>query len=417
MAADAPSARFQRLHPLSPAFEISRSFLRLVVPGLVVLFFAAGDGHEAWYMLAFVPAVGYSLKRFLTLRYELTADHIVVREGLFFRKTRHIPYARIQNIDTVQNPLHRLLGVVEVRLETAGGKEPEAVFRVLTTQRLAEIRAGVFADRRPEPEAVPKGSAGRAAVEAERRSPTFFRMRPLDVVLFGLLSQKGLALLGGLTFLVWELNLWERFKGRIGVDLAALSLLAPGWLVAAGVFALLIGLQALTVTWAFLTLYDFHIARSGEDLSTTCGLWTRQSATLPRRRIQFLSVRESWLHRGKNGHIEIDMQPLHDFVWKLIDDIDNRDAYVVRMAISTLITFDEESDVDRILSIAKQQKKATFKTSVIALSYMCNKKARKALEGLFEHEKKTEFKEYLGKMIRKSGDFNKRSGRCSTLFK
>ncbi len=297
MAADAPGARLQRLHPLSPAFEISRFFFRLVVPGLVLLFFARGDKHEALYMLAFVPAVGYSLKRFLTLRYQLTANHIVVREGLFFRKTRHIPYARIQNIDTIQNPLHRMLGVAEVRLETAGGKEPEAVFRVLTTQRLAEIRAGVFADRRPEPEAVPKGSAGRAAVEAERRSPTFFRMRPLDVVLFGLLSQKGLALLGGLTFLVWELNLWERFKGRIGVDLAALSLLAPGWLVAAVVFALLVGLQALTVTWAFLTLYDFHIARSGEDLSTTCGLWTRQSATLPRRRIQFLSVRESWLHR------------------------------------------------------------------------------------------------------------------------
>jgi len=128
-------------------------------------------------------------------------------------------------------------------------------------------------------------------------------------------------------------------------------------------------------------------------------------------------VADILVQAGKNGHIEIDMQPIHDFVWKLIDDIDNRDAFVVRMAISSLISFDEESDVDRVLSIAKQQKKATFQTSVMALSYMCNKKARKALEWLFEHEKKTEFKEYLGKMIRKSGDFNKRSGRCSKLFK
>ncbi len=296
MTTDGARARFQRLHPLSPLFEVGRSFLAIVVPGLVVLFLAAGDRHETWYMLAFVPAVAHSVTRYFTLRYRLTADHLVLREGLFFRKTRHIPYARIQNIDTVQNPLHRLLGVAEVLLETAGGKEPEAVLRVLSLRRLEEIRAGVFGEAdEPSDASFPDADADAGA--SSRRSRALFRMRSVDVFLFGLLSQRGLALLGGLVFAIWEFELWERLEGWIGVDAAALALAAPGWAVAVAVFFMLVVLQVLTVAWAFLTLYDFRIARSDEDLSTTCGLWTRQSATLPRHRIQFLSVRESLLHR------------------------------------------------------------------------------------------------------------------------
>ena len=290
---------FRRLHPLSPLFEVARSFLSLVLPGLIVLLLASGDRSEAWYMLAFVPAVGVSLLRYLTLRYRLTADHVVLREGLVFRKVRHIPYTRIQNIDTVQNPVHRMLGVAEVVLQTAGGQEPEATLRVLSVARLAEIRAGVFADRhgagrvpeRPGEELSPTAEAER------RRSTAFFRMRPIDVVLFGLLSQRGIALLGGIGYAVYEFGLLERIKDWTGLNAARLSALAPFWILASAVIVLLLLLQAITIAWAFLTLHDFQIVRQDDDLSTTCGLWTHQSATLPRHRIQFVSVRESLLQR------------------------------------------------------------------------------------------------------------------------
>ena len=48
-----------------------------------------------------------------------------------FRRVRHIPYSRIQNIDAVQNVLHRVLGVAEVNIETGGGDAAEAKMSVL----------------------------------------------------------------------------------------------------------------------------------------------------------------------------------------------------------------------------------------------------------------------------------------------
>ena len=307
---EARVATMRRLHPLSPLFEIGRSFFSLVVPGLVVLLLAAGDRYEVWYMALFVPAVLTSLIRYFTKRYELTEDHIVVREGLVFKSTRHIPYPRVQNIDTVQNPLHRLFGVVEVRLETASGQEPEAIFRVLSIAKLDEIRDGVFARRRSrgaDPAVDAPASALDPAVGDEEAAPvpehapsppsSFFRMRPLDVAYFGFLSQKGIALFFGLLFLVWEFDLWDRLRERLPFDPEELPDRFSWWHWGALGLALLLVLQALTVVWAFVTLHDFHIARVGDDLRTTCGLWTRQTATLPRQRIQFLQVRQGWLQR------------------------------------------------------------------------------------------------------------------------
>jgi putative membrane protein len=273
--------------------------MSLVVPGLIVLLLASGDSYEVWYMAAFVPAAIVSIKRYLTMRYRLSEDHIVVREGVIFRKTRHIPYARIQNIDTIQNPLHRLFRVVEVRLETAGGAEPEAVFRVVTTRQLEEIRAGVFADRAEAPAAEsPESEDGMPVEPAPAPASTpFFRMRPLDVVYFGFLSQKGIVLLVGLLFVLWEFDVWERLVAASPIAPESLSSAVPLWSWILLGFLLFLALQALTVVWAFLTLFDFKISRSDEDLRTTCGLWTRQTATLPRHRIQFLSVREGLLQR------------------------------------------------------------------------------------------------------------------------
>jgi len=278
----------RRLHPSSLMFEIGKSFFSIVVMGIVVLSLASGRKGEAWFMLLIVPVVIGSITRFATFRYRFAVDNLIVREGWIFKKTRHVPYDRIQNIDTVQGLLHRLLGVVEVRLETAGGTEPEAVLRVVSLADLEQIRAGVFRGR--------DDLAGPAL--AEKEDATLFRMGSTDVLLFGLFSQRGLAYLGGLLVLGWEFDLWERASDAIGKSWVTVDILRVYPWLFAGIGVVLLGvLQALTVLWAFLTLFDFHIVRRRDDLRTSCGLLTRQTATVPQDRIQFLSVREGWLHR------------------------------------------------------------------------------------------------------------------------
>ena len=142
-----PSER--RLHPLSFLFVIASQVRQLVVPGLVVLVGAgsAGLDWQAWLILLIIPYALIAIVQSITFRYRFEADELVMTSGLVFRNERHVPYSRIQNIDAVQNVLHRLLRVTEVRLETGGGDEPEARMRVVPLPALDEIRARVAIGR------------------------------------------------------------------------------------------------------------------------------------------------------------------------------------------------------------------------------------------------------------------------------
>ena len=122
---DLPAAR--RLHPISLLFSVGAAARNLLIPGIAILFWSGGSNAEVWLMIFFVPAVLAALVKYWSYRYRLEGDEMVIREGIVTRNERHIPYDRIQNVDLVQNPLHRLFRVAEVRLETASGQEPRPI--------------------------------------------------------------------------------------------------------------------------------------------------------------------------------------------------------------------------------------------------------------------------------------------------
>jgi putative membrane protein len=140
-----PSER--RLHPLSVFFAFVAQVRALVVPGVLVLVGASSRGGDwqPWMMLFIIPSAIVAALRYVSFRYRYDANELVIRSGLIFRKERHIPYARIQNVDAVQRLLHRLLHVVEVRVQTGAGDEPEATMSVLPFAAFEEMRERVFA--------------------------------------------------------------------------------------------------------------------------------------------------------------------------------------------------------------------------------------------------------------------------------
>ena len=138
---DATAAPMLRLHPLSWLFALLIQLRPLVVPLLVLIFLGRG---EWWELFIVVGAVGYALYALIYsigFRYRLGDDELLVKEGIFARTERHIPYARIQNIVRRRNLLHRAFGVAELRLESAGGDKPEAVMNVITLAAAEQIEA------------------------------------------------------------------------------------------------------------------------------------------------------------------------------------------------------------------------------------------------------------------------------------
>ena len=233
-----------------------------------------------------------------------------------------MPYARIQNIDAVQNLLHRLLRVVEVRIETGGGDEAEARMRVLELPALAEMRERVFAGRAGRAGSEPTAADSvREASQPERR--TLLALGPRELLLAGFIESRGLIIVGAAFGLLWEWGLFESTAGLVfGENLSSRSVIrqtARGLLgqgmpsigriatVVLAFAAFVLAIRVLSMGWSLIRLWGFRLHQTGDDSGTEFGLITRVMATIPLRRIQTVTVRESPLHRVfKAASIRVD---------------------------------------------------------------------------------------------------------------
>ncbi len=285
------AAGWLRLHPLSLLFSVGSAARRLLLPGIVVLYYSGGSNLEFWLMLFFIPAVLAAVARYLSYRYRMGSEEMIVREGIITKNERHIPYGRIQNVDLAQNPIHRIFRVAEVRLETAGGESPEAVIRVLSLDAVERMRAKVFDQRQPE-------------IAPEPDSPTIVhRMPPREVALYGVISNQGMVVVAAAFGVAWQFGALDRLDELLerqslqGLSTLRFNPLGTALVIVAGLLVALVLLRILSVALAFVRLHGFVLRRRGDDLRAEYGLLTRVSKTIPRHRIQLLSCRQTVLHR------------------------------------------------------------------------------------------------------------------------
>ena len=294
----------ERLHPVSILFSFGRSLKAFALPGLVGLVIAArrpGPNVDAWMMLFLIPAAVAAVVRYLSFRLRYEGTELVIRSGLIFRNERHIPYARIQNLDAVQNVFHRLLRVIEVRVETGAGSEPEATISVLPAAALDEMRRRVFARDVPTEEVPPTG---------ER---PLLQMPLGELLLYGFLVNRGMVVIGAIYGLLWQLDVldgvWSRLVGEEVTEQGVVRELIEGIaggagvslyqaaVAAAAVLGFLIVVRLASMCWAVVRLYGFRLTAVGEDLRIEYGLLTRFTATIPVRRIQSVTITEGPLYR------------------------------------------------------------------------------------------------------------------------
>jgi putative membrane protein len=81
--------------------------LTVVIPVAVV--------SAAW-LLAMLLAGPY----YRSLRYEIEADEVVVRAGIWTKSVKHVPYRTVTNITVKRDVLDRLLGLGTLNIQTAG---------------------------------------------------------------------------------------------------------------------------------------------------------------------------------------------------------------------------------------------------------------------------------------------------------
>jgi len=73
--------------------------------------------------------------------YELRDDEMTWKRGVWFRRTGIVPYNRITNLDVIQGPVMRILGISTVSIQTAGYSGDSAPeIRIEAIEHAEELR-------------------------------------------------------------------------------------------------------------------------------------------------------------------------------------------------------------------------------------------------------------------------------------
>lgn len=268
-----PASEKRSLHPAAIAVLSARNLRGLILAFIPAL--ALGQ----WTLLIAIPlalSIVGGVIRYLTTRFYLEGDSLVIESGFVSRVRRVLPLARIQSVEVIQGLVHRLFSVVELRAEAiGGGNEGEARLAALNPAEAEALRERLLASSKP-------------ASDATEVPPLLAHLGPKDLVLAGATGGR-VAVVAALLGYGFELLPEDNpLDPLLETGVRTLVLLGTAFLV----ISLIISIVATVVVY-----WNFTVSRAGDQLTVTRGLLETRRSLIPIRRIQSVSINENPIRR------------------------------------------------------------------------------------------------------------------------
>ncbi|MFQ3588351.1 MAG: PH domain-containing protein [Fimbriimonadaceae bacterium] len=333
---------WRRLHVATIAIEflkVLRSILGLLA--IILLTRSAGgreDASELPFVILGSLTVFGALAKYLTYSFAVSGGNLIIRSGWLFRQNRTIPIDRIQNIGLKRGVVHRMLGVVDLEIETASGRGAEATISVLGIEEAERFRQELLgSDHRPTMPA----PTGTKALVPERLTAGYsvYKAHLGELMLAGATSNRAGAILAFFSSLIVipgtvpelrELHgrFLQVFGGGSGSELtayvsAALFLILGGWVIA--------------IVQTVVQYYGFEIRQGDGKLYRKFGLLTTIENVIPQRRIQMLRIRSPIVQRWL-GYCSLDASTAGTFA---------ESEPGGRQALCPIVSIDDSREVSR----------------------------------------------------------------------
>ncbi|MDQ4091344.1 MAG: PH domain-containing protein [Actinomycetota bacterium] len=269
---------WRSLHPLSPLLRAARVF---VLPAVFLIDDIPSEiggrrgGAVPGLLLAGALLVGLLAGwwAWRATAYRVTNEDVELRTGMFFRRQRRVPLARLESIDVARPLVARVFGLAELRLEAVSNDKSEVRLSYLDYTAALHLRDEIVArrDGTPSPS---DGSDGAMELPARR----IVRVETRDLVV---------GTVGGRAAEIWP--------AVFVVTVVMLLTLGPAAALAFGPFAasvpVLMGLAEAE------RLYGFTLREVSGGLQISRGLFNEMHQRVALDRIQAVAVVEPLVWR------------------------------------------------------------------------------------------------------------------------
>lgn len=278
---------FQRLHPLTIVIEAWRAVSRFLI---LILFFGFQamtsrgpiDTSELIFGGVGLLVIGSALVRYFTFKFAIHNGSLLVKQGLITKKDRTIPLARIQNINLKRDLIHRIVGLVDLEIETAGGGKAEATLSAVTEDQAHELKQKLLG--RYDPLSSPLIEARREEVIYQATARELFiagatenRLLIMVASIFGIVSAAPGFMEAFTTWIEKAIKGAVQQAGRSPSDWTV-------WIVL-GLIALIVGWLA-SIIMTFISYWGFEVAWKDGAFRRQYGLLNHFENVVPAKRIQ-----------------------------------------------------------------------------------------------------------------------------------
>jgi len=296
------SSEPRRLHPATFLFRFGRLARQFALPALFALF-AGGDRSQLLIGGLLLLGLVFRVADWWRFTYTFDGNAFAVDEGVFNRRHRTVPVDRIQQVDVEAKFLHRIFGIVSLRIDTGAGSAAAEVDLGALSREEAERLRGALLNRagRASRSDVRAGAEPAAAPTEEATAPTEEGEKPIVRLGVRLLA------LGGIT------GPEQLVMIGIVVSLAqVMDELPDSWLeslespvIPIGPLVVVLAIAALVATWlglaaaaAIVKYHDFALVCRDDALHIRRGLFDKREASLALRRLQAIAIDQSFLRRA-----------------------------------------------------------------------------------------------------------------------
>jgi putative membrane protein len=289
-----PALGWRRLDRRMLLVHPVRELVRFLPGILLVVFFGrSAENPGLWGLAGIGVPVVLGLLRYVTTSYRITAGRVEVRQGLLTKRVLSAPLDRVRTVDLTASPVHRLLGLVTVRIGTGeGGGQGEERLALdgLAVPEATALR-GRLLQASPSAAADPTGADGPAGPDdgSDRRLVLTLDLR---WVRFAPLTSSGLVIAGAALGLASQS--WHTFALDPSVDVHRFERLGVAVLVTLGVIAVLVVICLLAVAGYLVTNFGFRLWHTRRDGAWHLrrGLFTTRETSLDDARVSGVSIGE-----------------------------------------------------------------------------------------------------------------------------
>lgn len=286
---------FERVHPstiLLSAVQVIRQMIWVLIVMAIQIFTnrdrldAASASTEFFLSGLGGIAVIVAVIQYFSFGYAVRNGALEIRSGIFAKRLRTIPIDRIQNVNIARPFLHRLLGLVELQVETASGAGTEAKISALKEYEAEQLKAKLT------------GVAARSEVFAREKPDVAYQATLKELIIAGATENRVFTIIAAIFGVLQFGNADEEFIVSFIKTYLVQGAQVAGWKVYAltGVGLLLLG-WIVSIVMTLLQYWDFEIVRERGKLKRTFGLLNQIENVLPPGRVQIMRQTQSFIQR------------------------------------------------------------------------------------------------------------------------